>query len=94
MDLLIRYQYIDGRHSRPVEAQCSSAHLRIGAGVARPLAGKSTRVYTQWCEENLDADEQPDVAAWEDDGGSPEEREASDLRDTSIKALAVRAGTP
>ncbi|MEE8551466.1 MAG: hypothetical protein V3T08_09475 [Gemmatimonadota bacterium] len=86
MDPFIRYEYLDGRHGRPVEAQCSSAHLRISKGVARPLAGRSTRIYTAWCEGNLD--EQPDVSTWEDDGGTPQEREAAQLRDTSIKALA------
>ena len=82
MDPYISYQYTDGRHDREVEAQCSSAHLRISAGVARPLPGESTDVYTAWCDEqDLPEGEQPDVDAWEDDGGHGAEDEAPDAAD-------------
>ena len=102
MDPYIRYRYVDGRHDRTVEAPCSSAHPRIAAGVARPLAGKSTRTYLEWCEnEELPDGEQPDVGAWDDDGGAPEAADpeveaadpevidAIDLRETPLRRLGA-----
>ncbi len=74
MDPYISYRYLnDGRE---VEAQCSSAHPRIAAGVARPVAGESAEAYTAWLE--AQGEDAGSVSAWEDEGGAQEGDEEAD----------------